>query len=307
MKTILTLDKANKPYGFLQLDGYGNSTASFASSSISSSYASTSSFALNNQWTSNGGNIYYNGNVGINNNSPQNALDIIGDINIAKSGSQGLFGKVYNTGTDTAPENESEMTALILSAAFSNNVIATTLDNFNLNSRSQYVLTLEGFLNIPNDNTYTFALNSDDASDLFIDGIHIADFYGPHGFNGFSGHSGSIYLTQGYHSILARLSQGNGGDGIKVYYNTNGSESYIPIPTNWLKYGTFGGNITSNDWYINSNGTASFSEVNVSGDINYTGILSANTSSVSPNDTTNPVSWLPISCSGQIFYMPLYQ
>ena len=81
---------------------------------------------------------------------------------------------------------------------------------------------------------YKFKLDSDDASDLYIDSTLASSYYGGHGmFNGFvdplnptnqeidnlpSLVNNTLYLTAGYHRLYARYQDLRGGDGITIYY-----------------------------------------------------------------------------------------
>ena len=88
---------------------------------------------------------------------------------------------------------------------------------------------------------YNFKVDSDDASDLFIDGKLASSFYGDHGFSGMNktpeeiarqdvlpSTSGEILLTAGYHQFYARFQENKGGEGISVYYqyDTNWDGTY---------------------------------------------------------------------------------
>lgn len=81
---------------------------------------------------------------------------------------------------------------------------------------------------------YKFKLDSDDASDLYIDSTLASSYYGGHGmFSGFadpfnpthdeidnlnSTVDNTLYLTAGYHRLYARYQDLRGGDGITIYY-----------------------------------------------------------------------------------------
>lgn len=81
---------------------------------------------------------------------------------------------------------------------------------------------------------YQFKLDSDDASDLYIDSTLASSYYGGHGmFAGFtdpfnptqnqiqnlpSTVDSTLYLTAGYHRLYARYQDLRGGDGITIYY-----------------------------------------------------------------------------------------
>ena len=83
---------------------------------------------------------------------------------------------------------------------------------------------------------YEFKLDSDDASDLYIDSTLASAYYSGHGmFSGFANlpwvqqpssaeisglHSSTttLYLTAGYHRLLARVQDLRGAEGISIYY-----------------------------------------------------------------------------------------
>lgn len=83
---------------------------------------------------------------------------------------------------------------------------------------------------------YQFKLDSDDASDLYIDSTLASAYYSGHGmFSGFANlpwvkqpsnseinalHSSTttLYLTAGYHRLLARVQDLRGAEGISIYY-----------------------------------------------------------------------------------------
>ena len=83
---------------------------------------------------------------------------------------------------------------------------------------------------------YQFKLDSDDASDLYIDSTLASAYYSGHGmFSGFANlpwvqqpssaeisglHSSTttLYLTAGYHRLLARVQDLRGAEGISMYY-----------------------------------------------------------------------------------------
>jgi len=80
---------------------------------------------------------------------------------------------------------------------------------------------------------YQFKLDSDDASDLYIDSTLASSYYSGHGmFSGFAdpfnptqqqiqnlnSSTTTLYLTAGYHRLYARYQDLRGGDGITIYY-----------------------------------------------------------------------------------------
>jgi predicted phage tail protein len=96
--------------------------------------------------------------------------------------------------------------------------------------------------------TYKFKLDSDDASDLYIDGQLASSYYGNHGpWSGFANyqrpteqeienlHSTTVEipLTVGYHRLYTRFQDALGGDDLTIYrkYDTNGDNSF----SDWQK------------------------------------------------------------------------
>jgi hypothetical protein len=84
---------------------------------------------------------------------------------------------------------------------------------------TSYSWMVEGYIIAPESGWYKFGIDSDDASDITINGSIVTTFYGAHGFANDLGesHSAQIYLAKGHHTFRARFEQISGGDGIRVY------------------------------------------------------------------------------------------
>jgi hypothetical protein len=84
----------------------------------------------------------------------------------------------------------------------------------------------------PESGTYEFGVDSDDASDLLINGNAVATFYGGHGFDGdVRNHTGTISLNQGNsYQLQARFQEGGGGDGIAVGWKKPSDSSFEKFP-----------------------------------------------------------------------------
>ena len=67
---------------------------------------------------------------------------------------------------------------------------------------------ITGYINVPEDDIYTFALLSDDGSTLVIDIEKVVDTDGPHGPREVIGQKA---LAKGYHPIEIRYFDSNGG------------------------------------------------------------------------------------------------
>lgn len=100
-----------------------------------------------------------------------------------------------------------------------------------------YSWKVGGTLYAPESGTYTIGVDSDDASDVFIDGQRITEYYGGHGFGGsFDNHSDTVSLDVGFHSFTARMEEGGGGDGISVAWQKPSDSSWSIIPDSNFTY-----------------------------------------------------------------------
>ena len=94
--------------------------------------------------------------------------------------------------------------------------------------------TFEGYLKVTENGTYYFGLNSDDASDMYINGIQIAHWYGGHSHNSTTttpgGTTGSIYLKTGYHKIFVRFQENSGGEALYTLWKRPDDSSWSEIP-----------------------------------------------------------------------------
>ncbi|GIW62072.1 MAG: hypothetical protein KatS3mg089_0924 [Patescibacteria group bacterium] len=101
-----------------------------------------------------------------------------------------------------------------------------------------YATYFEGIIYIPTTGTYYFATDSDDASDIYIDGdftasssagTNVANWYNGHGLANNWSHNGSIVLTKGYHTFRYRMEEVSGGDGFRAAWQKPGDTSYSYI------------------------------------------------------------------------------
>jgi hypothetical protein len=113
---------------------------------------------------------------------------------------------------------------------------------------------------------YSFGINSDDGSDLFIGGNFVVSYYGGHGMSGPI--YGTINLTSGVqYSFRARMQEYAGGDGLSVVWRRPGQSTHslqtseIGIPTS--SPGTWALQSTSQ---TNSTGQYSHTSTGLSGD-----------------------------------------
>jgi hypothetical protein len=99
-----------------------------------------------------------------------------------------------------------------------------------------YSWMVEGYIYIPTTGEYTFKINSDDASDVFVDGVLVSEYYGPHGMSDAAINT-PITLKKGSYTFRARFEEGGGGDGIIVSWKKPGDSSFTVIPAEY--YWTF--------------------------------------------------------------------
>ncbi len=109
-----------------------------------------------------------------------------------------------------------------------------------------YLTYLEGWLLAPEAGTYGFGTDSDDASDVHINGTsrkssiggtNVANWYGGHAASGsFTGssNSGTIGLQQGFYRYDYRHEEATGGDMWRGGWNTPSNGSYSVIPNGFL-------------------------------------------------------------------------
>ena len=101
-------------------------------------------------------------------------------------------------------------------------VISGTTGQFNLSYRKRdeyYALRFAGYVEVPGDGKYTFYVNSDDGSKLFIGDEELVNNDGHHGMVEMSGR---IALKAGKHPIKALYFQADGGYGFEVKYKGPG-------------------------------------------------------------------------------------
>lgn len=153
-----------------------------------------------------------------------------------------------------------------------------------------YAIVISGYFIPKQTGTYTFSIEGDDAVDLFLNNVNIANEYGAHGSSSIGTHTGVINLIAGKKYLFrARMQQGYGGDVLQLFWKkpseSSGSIWYQDIeelsgeevvpnglvlsvdPGNWYSYPKYGptaydvkgnasggiyGNIVAN--YSSSNG-----------------------------------------------------
>jgi len=86
-----------------------------------------------------------------------------------------------------------------------------------------------GCIKIPQDDKYTFVLESDDGSFLYIDGAKLLDNDGSHGMKKVEG---ALDLKAGLHRIWVKWFNAGGPMGLNLFMKKDGKE--VPIPAEML-------------------------------------------------------------------------
>lgn len=143
--------------------------------------------------------------------------------------------------------NRSQMDMMV-STAYSNTTLwwsgtmnATTCLNFTTwttltsagasvpNNGDFYAVEVSGVFTPVESGTYFFGINSDDGSDLIINGILVTSYYGGHGMGGYQ--IGSINLVAGTsYTFVARMQEYGGGDGMAVVWRRPSQSTYSLQP-----------------------------------------------------------------------------
>ncbi|MFB6181107.1 MAG: PA14 domain-containing protein [Candidatus Nanohalobium sp.] len=96
-----------------------------------------------------------------------------------------------------------------------------------------------GVLYAPETGTYSIGLDSDDASDVFINDSRVVSWYGGHGVDNGYGHSSQVYLEKGFHNLTVRMEEGGGQDGVSLAWQRPGESSFTVIPEKFFGTGNF--------------------------------------------------------------------
>jgi type IV pilus assembly protein PilY1 len=128
------------------------------------------------------------------------------------------------TNNDQHPQNHNEYDTLVSNYANSSYIFDSgTAPNINgegnpFGSDEDYLTIFEGKITIPEDRSYTFAVDGDDAVEVIIDATVVAGWYGEHTKCSCQTHTGTIYLTAGQHDIVFRHEEAWGVDNYYLYW-----------------------------------------------------------------------------------------
>ena len=95
--------------------------------------------------------------------------------------------------------------------------------------QDNFSVSWDGYVYVPAADSYTFALNSDDGSYLWVDDTLLIDNGGDHSAREYTG---TTSLSSGYHHIIVRMYE-NGGIAIAQLHYTNASVTYQYLTNVW--------------------------------------------------------------------------
>ncbi len=110
--------------------------------------------------------------------------------------------------------------------------VALSVERQGFERDEQYALVFSGFLEVPEDAMYEFALTSDDGATLQVGDAVVVDNDGPHGSQE---RSGQVALRAGPHPITVRYFQAGGGADLSLRVRI-GSGPWRAIPVSWLQH-----------------------------------------------------------------------
>ena len=87
-----------------------------------------------------------------------------------------------------------------------------------------------GYLRVPDDGLYEFALTSDDGSSMDVGDRMVVN---NDGFHGEEERTGMIALRAGLHPMTVRYFQGTGGASLSLKYR-RGENAWAPVPDGWF-------------------------------------------------------------------------
>ncbi len=101
--------------------------------------------------------------------------------------------------------------------------VITYVSDTSLPAEDYFCCEWNGFIKLTENGTHTFYLNSDDGSELFVNGVNVVNWYGLHGPGTWT--SGTTTLNAGVYSIRARFQEWGGGELINIYYKSPSSST----------------------------------------------------------------------------------
>jgi hypothetical protein len=236
--------------------------------------------SLTNSTSTNTGALQVRGGAGIQGNLAVggqilalNGVTQITDAYENASMASGLVWRRYShTQGSNYPFSANDFTNIIKNTStYVSQSVTPNVNNFTFNS-TNYLVEFSGYLFVNTTGTFFFGVNSDDASDMFIDGNQVASWYGGHGVTGSvspGGSTGTAYLTRGYHKLYTRYFQASGGDSHQILYVSPTTSTWTVIPSAELYHNGY-------DLIRSNSGTFYIAtDTTIVGNVTITGVLNA--------------------------------
>lgn len=97
-------------------------------------------------------------------------------------------------------------------------------------SQDRFLTRFIGYLDIPSDGSYSFAIDGDDAVELLIDGRVVVGWYGAHAACNCTTRNVTLQLAAGLHSIEFRQEEQTGADLYRLYWRPPGASAFEIVP-----------------------------------------------------------------------------
>ena len=192
------------------------------------------------------------GNVGIGVTDPNHKLEVSGgiladyiaipEINLHGAKIGHIIEYRYSGMPSTAPTDESSMNSEF-GQRHSSSITTNTQMRYPYGTAAENIGRMWiGIIQATSTGVYTFGVNSDDASDLFVAGYRVADWYSGHGHNSSNinipgGNQRTIYLKGGqWYKVKARFEENGGGEAFFALWKKPGDTSFSEIPSGNLAY-----------------------------------------------------------------------
>ncbi|MBQ1783720.1 MAG: hypothetical protein II007_08715 [Gammaproteobacteria bacterium] len=102
-------------------------------------------------------------------------------------------------------------------------------------SQDRFLTRFIGYLDIPSDGSYSFAIDGDDAVELLIDGRVVVGWYGTHAACNCTTRNVTLQLAAGLHSIEFRQEEQTGVDSYRLYWRPPGTSAFEIVPASRFK------------------------------------------------------------------------
>lgn len=175
-----------------------------------------------------------------------------------RNGSTNQYGQYANSAADfDAMFNTANSNTVVHSSGTASPSVLLNFVNYGVlvnngipvpNNGDYYGVKVTGTFIPKETGTYYFGVDGDDGVDFLINGNVVTSFYGPHGFSGYR--IGGMYMVAGtQYTIMARMQEFGGGDGLAVVWRRPSQGSYSlqldEIVSNSTTY--YGPKV---DWYL---------------------------------------------------------